>query len=319
MNEKELKKLLRDYLNGTISPEDERRLEALEAGLISKNRGGLINAELSKQAVSQKLNRSIRLGKSRQLLSHSLRVAAGLAILFVLGRLVLQQDQETKPEQQEVVWVEKATPWGEKLSVSLPDGTRVKLNSGSSIKFPMAFTGDKRRVELQGEAFFDVAENKEQPFIIRSGDVETKVLGTSFNVDAFEERDEVAVSVLTGKVMVSTANSQVFLTPGEQGIYNRQQGKFTRDKVDIERVLLWKDGIIHFKDAPFQEVAKVLERWYGVNITFENEQLKQCHLTATYKNESLATVLGSIAYAKKGVQYNVQEKENILLSGRCSE
>ena len=279
MNEKEIRKLLQEYLKGTISSEDERKLETFEARVIAKNLEQLTGSEEAKQRVFKKINRAVkRSDNQRSIVSRSLKIAASITVFFTLGYLLMKPKVELQPAAEPIVWVEKTAEWGEKLNLSLPDGTQIKLNSGSHIKFPQSFTVNERRVELKGEAFFDVARNEEKPFIIESGDVQTTVLGTSFNINAYPEEDLVSVSVLTGRVRVTSASNNVYLTPNEQGVYSRSNGKITKGRVDIDRILFWKNGILHFEDASLKDVAKSLERWFGVEISIESKELMGCQV-----------------------------------------
>ncbi|UII20868.1 FecR family protein [Fulvivirga ligni] len=319
MNEKELKQLLQDYIDGTISPGDERRLELFESRLILNNLDQLNQNEEAKQKINHKLSNAIQKGRStRKLFSSSVKIAASLLILSVVGFIFFLTRDKTNVKHQEIAWIEKTTPMGAKLSVTLPDGTRVKLNAGSSLRFPEVFAGNERLVEMQGEAFFDVVKNKAKPFIIKSGEVETRVVGTSFNIQAYQEQKEVIISVLTGKVMVSAASHQISLVPQEQGIYNKEISQISKGNVDIEKVLYWKEGILFFHDLPLEEVAHELERWYGVDISIEGEELKSCHLTATYQDVSLTNILKSIRHTKKGVEYSLTG-DYLILSGVCNE
>lgn len=320
MNEKKLNQLFEDYLNGTISPEDERLLEGFDAKVLAENLDKYTHAEKAKERVSIKLNTAVgRNTKTRKLWTYTVRVAAAISVFFAFKFIFLQPTSTRVAEEPALVWVERKTDWGEKLNLILADGTQIKLNSGSSIRFPKVFTANERRIELSGEAFFDVARDESKPFIIQSDKVETKVLGTSFNVQAYEDQRHISVSVLTGRVEVASSENKVFLSPHEQGVYHRSKGNVTKGRVDIEKILLWKDGIIHFEDATFGEVKNVLERWYGVNISFASKELAQCHLTATYANESLETILGSIVYAKKGMQYRMDDQKTIIFSGKCTD
>lgn len=320
MNEKKLNQLFEDYLNGTISPEDEKLLESFDAKVLAQNLDRYTNSERAKERVSDRLNKNINRGtKSRRILAYTFRVAAAVCLFFVFKFFLVQQTEQPTIKDDALVWLERKTSWGEKLNLILADGTEIKLNSGSTIKFPKNFSADERRIILTGEAFFDVARNESKPFIIESENVVTKVLGTSFNIQAYEDQEAVAVSVLTGRVEVAAGTNKVFLSPKEQGIYKRGTENVLKGRVDIEKILFWKDGIIHFEDSSFEEVERVLERWYGVDISFDSKKLRQCHLTATYKNESLETILGSIIYTKKGMQYRIENQKNIIFSGNCSD
>ncbi len=241
-------------------------------------------------------------------------VAAGFFSMSALSG----DDPEATP------WITIDAPFGQKSLVTLPDGTRIFLNGGSFVKYPEVFAQEKREVSLSGEAFFEVAPNPHQPFIVTSGDVVTQVLGTSFNVQAFPEK-EVSVTVATGKVQVNVGlpaarmnatpgPNAVILTPNDQAIYVPGQSGFSIREVDIEKYLAWKDNTLLFKDTSLEQVADILARWYNVSITFDNEQIKRCHINGKYKDQSLESVLQSIQYMYH-IDYEFQFPNRVRLKG----
>ncbi|RAV30001.1 FecR family protein [Sinomicrobium soli] len=318
MTEKEIKKLMDKYLEGTITTEEEMLLEQFD-GILITGRKMVFRDAAHRRQVRERLQRKIQWQRRERSLRHTAIWKAAVALLVVfLGIRIWYQQADVKNEAEPVM-VEKSTDWGQKLNLTLSDGTEVRLNSGSTIRFPKDFTAPLRRVELSGEAFFNVAKDTESPFVISSGEVETTVLGTSFNMSTFPGEKQVVVTVATGKVKVASAGNEMYLDPYEQGVYDRDSGTFSKDTVDPDSFLLWKDGIIRFDDATMEEVASRLERWYGVRFIFENRALKECHLTATYDNQLLAVVLESIRYAKKGIRFEYGEDHKILIKGTCAE
>lgn len=318
MTENEIKVLMKKYLNGTITREEESLLEAFDYKLLSKNHQNVFKNAQHKSGIGQKLAKGIQSSKTRNPFLHWGRIAASLILLMGLSYFLYNythQEIEVEPN----IILTKSTDWGQKLNLVLADGTEVFLNSGSTIKFPKRFDGDIRAVDLEGEAFFDVAENPDKPFVIRSGEVETTVLGTSFNVNTYSERNQVAVTVATGKVKVASKEKQIFLMPNEQGVFDKQSKSISKKKIDASTFLHWKDGIIHFEDAELSEVLETLERWYGVTFEVDNENIGDCHLTASYNNERLSAVLESIVYAKKGISYEFLSSKKIQLRGKCTD
>src|SRR5690606_4264732 len=162
------------YLKGTITKREEALLERFDSELLSKNLH-----EFSGSAPFPRAPRFPPASKKRNNSLKWMAIAATLALIFSLGHLLSKQGDEgitvPQPNQREGI-----TQWGQKLNIRLGDGTQVRLNSGSSLKYPESFIGDKREVELTGEAFFEVSPDS-RPFVIRSGEVMTTVLGTSFN------------------------------------------------------------------------------------------------------------------------------------------
>ena len=319
MTENQIKALIEKYLNGTISPKEEQLLEEFDKTLILKHAPTLLENVAQKQKLAKLgLKRSLKDSKRKRGKKLVLGIAASLLILVSLGLFFTKKtvDPPRIPEIQPVV---KRTEWGEKLNLTLPDGSTVHLNSGSSLSFPASFPSEERVVELVGEAFFDVSKNPKKPFIIKSGELKTIVVGTSFNIKALEADSLIAVSVRTGKVKIRTRTEEIELLPNEQGILGKNSKKLSKRKVDIGEVLLWKDGTIIFEDAPLGEVARVLERWYGVTITFNNKRAKRCTLTGTYKKEYLTAVLESIVFAKKGLKYEFTNDKTIVFYGSCAK
>ncbi|RNL82271.1 FecR family protein [Sinomicrobium pectinilyticum] len=321
MTENEIKTLMKKYQDGTISHKEELLLEEFDGHLLYKREKEVFNNPQHKKRIGRRLGNSINDSISRSNTLHWTapgKIAASVIILLGLG-LSIYLKWNTPAKTLPITILEKSTDWGQKLSLTLTDGTEVRLNSGSTIKFPERFTGNTREVELTGEAFFNVARNPKKPFIIKSDEIRTTVLGTSFNINTFPENEEITVTVATGKVKVASDSNAVFLGPEEQGVFDKKSNRISRRKTDIRNFIQWKDGIIHFEDTSLFQVSKVLGAWYGVTFVFAEEELKNCHLTAIYNNEILSVVLESIKYAKKGLQYEYLDDNKVLIKGRCTD
>jgi transmembrane sensor len=214
------------------------------------------------------------------------------------------------------------TSRGQKLIITMNDGSRVYLNSSSMLSYPATFPSDEREVYLEGEAFFEVVKNENRPFLIHSGNITTTVLGTSFNVNGFDANN-ISVSVATGKVQVNIddasgdttnpSNSAVLL-PNQQAIYHKQNG-LTIASIDIESFIAWKNNTLRFEDMSLQEVAVVLERWYNVTIEFDDLGIKKCRINGQYKDQTLKSVLESIQYMYK-INYAFSEGNKLRLYGK---
>lgn len=160
------------------------------------------------------------------------------------------------------------TPRGGQFRLMLPDGTQAWLNAASSITYPAAFTGNERRVSISGEVYFEVAGDKAKPFVAEAADGTTvRVLGTSFDIDSYLDRGVVKTTLLTGKVSVGAGSREMLLAPGQQAQGNADQLKLV-DKVDLERVMAWKNGYFDFQDATLVEVMRQLERWYDIRVEY---------------------------------------------------
>jgi ferric-dicitrate binding protein FerR (iron transport regulator) len=158
-----------------------------------------------------------------------------------------------------------ATPRGGQFQVELPDGTVVWLNAASSLRYPTAFTGKERRVEVTGEAYFEVAKNAELPFRVNVDDrAEIEVLGTRFNVNAYKNEKHLKATLLQGSVRVN----RVVLKPGQQALL-AENIQVVNDP-DLDKVMAWKNGVFNFEDASLEEVMRQLERWYDIQVVYEN-------------------------------------------------
>jgi hypothetical protein len=162
-------------------------------------------------------------------------------------------------------------PRGGQYQLVLADGTKVWLNSASTIKFPVAFTGKDRQVELSGEAYFEVVKNPLQPFKVVANGITVQDLGTHFNVMAYSDDKEVKTSLLEGSVKLTGTKAITILKPGEQGVLNDQQNAFKIEKVDMDDVVAWKNGFFAFNDEDIQTIMKRISRWYDVDVVFPQQ------------------------------------------------
>lgn len=317
MTEKEIKSLMTKYLNGTITAQEEKLLEKYEASLILKNEQRVFKNESHAQQLGQKLFKKIHKNKTKKLRKPWLGIAASIAIVMGIGSLVYYGVAKHEQVSRPVAQITKTTEWGKRIDFTLSDGTEITLNSGSTITFPETFEGHKREVSLIGEAFFEVAKNVNKPFIIKSGDLQTTVLGTSFNINAYPNSDNIAVTVATGKVQIGTKSKIVFLNPNEQGVFYKNLNRISKKGVNTESVINWQKGILKFDDITIKESLVILERWYGVNFIYDDNQYLDCYISAVFDNESLSNVLESIAYVKKGLEFQPMKNNNILVNGKC--
>lgn len=161
-----------------------------------------------------------------------------------------------------------STPKGGQYQVVLSDGSKVWLNAASSLHFPTAFTDSQRIVELTGEGYFEVAKNREKPFLVRVGDVQVKVLGTHFNVNAYGDESAVKTSLLEGSVKITKGNANGILKPGEQAVLNNKDDRLEIGKTDMDAVMAWKNGLFQFEGADITTIMKEIGRWYNVEIVY---------------------------------------------------
>lgn len=185
-------------------------------------------------------------------------------------------------------------------SLVLSDGTRVWLNAESELEYPVAFGSEKREVRLSGEAFFEVARDESRPFYVMVGEVQTRVLGTSFNIKAYDDDAHISTTLFTGKVEVSPLKDvakKVVLAPGEQADWNLRAGEMQTAKVDLSQVGAWREGMFYFNGEDIRTVTRQMERWYGVHFDYDLEDGEHYTFNGYFnRNDSLKTLLEEFAY-----------------------
>ena len=280
----------------------QKKNQQLQAGLKSgEDRQQVIESVIKEIDEAYKQSEPVR--KKQSLWAQFKKLFVMVFIILAAGTWYYVSKRGGATATEQVAYVKKTSEYGQKSTIPLPDGSVVKLNAGSKLIFPKLFEGDTREVTLEGEAFFEVARNENKPFVVRSGDLVTTVLGTSFNVKAYPEDPEIAVAVATGKVKVETVSSggeakPQFLTPNMVASYNLTAQKINISSYNnISNLLAWREGVLQFDAVPFTEVASTLERWYGVTVTLENENIGQCLIVGTFKNKSLARVMQVLKHA----------------------
>ena len=184
---------------------------------------------------------------------------------------VLTVEEDTVREEADAVFNKVEVPYGGIYSLVLADGTKVYLNSGSSLEFPSRFGKKERLVKVSGEAYFEVAKNKEWPFVVSAGETGVKVLGTEFNVKSYADEAGVYTTLVEGSVAILRGGKELLrLRPGEQSYYNKGVGNVTVKEVDTGVFTAWKDGMFYFKDMTLGEILKTIARWYDVEVFYVN-------------------------------------------------
>ena len=207
-------------------------------------------------------------------------------------------------QSTEVKYNTLIVPRGGEFSLELADGTRVWLNTESKLRYPVAFTGDERRVEMDGEVYFEVAKNREKPFVVTVNGVDIRVLGTSFNVSAYQE--DVVTTLVTGKVQLKKGDEQVVLLPNQQAIWS--DDKFKVKQVDARNYVLWKEGIFYFEDVDLEMILDDMARWCNVNIFYVNPTLKKMKFSVEIKRyEDINEILRRIEQTKR-VKFEIKDR-----------
>jgi transmembrane sensor len=232
------------------------------------------------------------------------KAAAIFLLIASIVFLVNQLDTNVKEELATIETIRKATQPGQKLLVMLPDGSTVKLNSESEILYPSVFSDSVRSVVLFGEAYFEVEKDSLKPFFVSAKNSTTRVIGTSFNINAYQEEPGVNIALLSGKIAVHNESiDEVFLDPGQ--IINLKKSHYNIELFSFQKIFGWKEGIIVFDGADFGDIAQKLERWYGVSFVF-NGTIPKWSYNGTFSNASLKEVLEVLADSQ-GFEYELNK------------
>ncbi|WEK37106.1 MAG: DUF4974 domain-containing protein [Candidatus Pseudobacter hemicellulosilyticus] len=218
--------------------------------------------------------------------------------------------------KETMVYNTMSTPKGRQFRLTLPDGTQVWLNSASSLHYPTSFNGTERKVSITGEAYFEVARNPQQPFRVNiNNQAEVEVLGTHFNVNAYDNETIIATTLLQGSIRVTGANrSSATLQPGQQAELPQagQPGSVqVIDQADIEKAMAWKNGLFSFENVSLEEIMRQLERWYDIEVVYEST-IPEIVLTGEITRDvPLSDLLAALK--KMGVQYRLDNRKLIIL------
>lgn len=184
-----------------------------------------------------------------------------------------------------------STPRGGKYQIILPDSSKVWLNAASSLQFPTAFRNKSREVKLKGEAYFEIKKDRNRPFKVIVGEMEVKVLGTHFNIQAYDDEGTVATSLLEGSVKIIKGKETDFLKPGQQGILDKKEGKMAIREVDMDRVMAWKNELFQFDGDDITAIMRKISRWYNVEIVYEGNVSSRQFAGKISRNARLSEVL----------------------------
>jgi len=254
-----------------------------------------LDAKISEQETDASENgaKVRRLGSGRYRL---LRYAAAILLLLAAGYWSFEQMWST---EQAATMVSLSTGAAEEKVVTLPDSSVVVLNERSSIAYATDFT--EREVTLTGEAFFEVARDTLRPFIISLDKGSVRVLGTSFSVKAYAKDHKIETAVNTGKVAFVEPDHRaksILIQPNEKLSYSKKDKAIHKETVDLTQNLAWMENKIVFQASSLEEIARELERYFDITITFENQALKRCSMTGTFDKNSYQDILNTLAMTR---------------------
>ncbi len=320
------------FLQGKLSDQEEKELlewveqsaentaffraeqQRLRGQIISRN-DKIVNKQWDLLRMRISRNQNSQPARVRRIwISRGIAAAAVIVFAFLMYS-VLEKSfpvQEIQSVASEIVM----THCGERNNFVLPDGTKVSLNAGSTLSFPSAFIGENRRVELSGEAFFEVTPDAAKPFIVHTHGLDIRVLGTAFNVEAFPEMTQINTTLVHGKVRLEKEENNHLvqvaeLQPLERVEYNSEKKEFELSKVNnIEQYIAWKDGKLIFQKVSVRELANRLELWYNVSVEIEGDKLKTSHFTGTFTDEPIDRVLKLLSISYPMLSYSIEKLDN---------
>ena len=311
--------ILTDWLADKNSPQNQVIFQEIERHWKSENEKLDLYKSNSWQKFQNKITEPeipIHQARKTNFIGLHTKIAASIILLigaFMFWFIYQQESAQELTEVKQVEMITKYNPAGIKTTLVLPDKSKVKLNADSKLIFPKSFNGKTREVTLNGEAFFEIEENPEKPFIVHTGEINTEVKGTSFNVSAYPSDNNVSIAVVTGLVLSYNKENQVYIKPGEMAVYNAPDNsdiQILKRKYNPDEIA-WRDGKIIFKKSSFETVKKKLELWYGVKITTSRNISFDKGFTGNYQNESLQSIMESISFAGK-FKYNIDSENKEL-------
>ena len=276
-----------------------------------------LQTDLAFEQVEQKM-KTVKMAKRYKLVfRRAMQVAAAIVLLIAgfYSYMMFSTDSEKIPVADvQVTFMEHKAEYGQQSNVRLSDGSQVKLNAGTKITYPEKFSSGKREIAIRGQAFFDVARDPERPFIINTGKLQVTVLGTSFDVNSFEDDNMSSITVMSGKVRVSIdgRTETILLSKNEQLVYNKETISYYKQSVSAQETIAWIKGILRFEDAPLTDVFRQLERWYNVEIRLSGNVEPVCTVSGQHKNEGLTSVLDALKFSH-GVQYTYVD-DNVVIN-----
>lgn len=319
MNRQEFFSLIDKWMEGSASDEEVQSLMNYyhsfksttawdESQLGAKS---LLEAEMEQQILQSIRSSRPEATPVKRIWWPSVAAAAGLLLMILTGWWYFSRTpQEGTVATLHVI----ATKAGEHRKIQLPDSSTVWLSPASSISYTSVFGVSSRVVDLSGEAFFEVATAAGHPFIIHSGQVDTRVLGTSFNIKAFDAQPDVAVTVLTGKVSVASGNAAVPVSPSQRAIFSKATGKITtEDKVSTASLLSRRMGILKYEGATLQEVTKELGYYYNVEIDIKGKTANCFYFGEFNTNSTLEKALQQLCLSlnatleRNGTKYLIRK------------
>lgn len=323
-----------EYAELMILINDENKAAEIDLLMNDEWENHINGPELDKNSVDQLFDRVLSAGEYNEDKDQPIKLnpqrswiiwAAASLVLAVSALWFYSSNQTiTFGVQQAQVSETKTNPvvnlvaTNEHRKIKLPDGSIVILNNTSTLEFPANFSGSTRDVVLKGEGYFDIKHNAEKPFIVHTGKISTTVLGTAFNIKAYDKENDVVVTVTRGKVIVKNEDETLgIIVPDQQIVFNKAGMKSSLIPVVASKMVEWQEKDLYFDDVTMYEAATQLAKRFDVKIKFDSEESKDCRFTATFlKGESLDEIL-QIITSFNHITYQKKAGEIILSGNGC--
>lgn len=321
--------ILHRYLSGNTSPEEDRQVETWRSQsaenektleqlyfILQASDRLKVMQSVSPDRALLKFKKQVRLKRHalhfRQGLRWLQRIAAILFIPVFLLSVYLCMRQKQEAEQ----YIEVKTNPGMVSSFQLPDGSKVWMNAGSYLRYPVEFASGKREIVLEGQGYFEVTHNPAKPFVVKVNQgYSVEVLGTEFNITAYRNEDLIETTLVEGSVKLnlgSSADQMVsqILKPKEKAVYKKKDQVLSISSINPNYETAWKDGKIIFKNHPMEEVLKILSRHYNVRFEIKDPKVTESEITAKFSNEQLPQVLEYLKLAS-GIKFKIKNPDKI--------
>jgi transmembrane sensor len=322
MKRVDIDQLFVNAFSGIISPEEQQLLDEWLNERIENKRYFAEQQKLCELFMLHQKMQKIDENKAYQKISAKLitkkkfnlflfiQRAAAILLLPVIAAFAFYYYADVKHKEQfATVYNTAETSLGMRSSLTLPDGTKVWLNAGSKLSYPVLFSDKFRAVKLSGEAYFEVKKDPKWPFLVSAGNMNVVVSGTTFNCNAYPENNEIQTVLVEGEVTLGNASATEteVLQPGELGVFKKDIQQITKTKADLQKYIAWKSGKLMFRDDRMDLVVEKLERWYNVDIEIKEKEISDYIYTATFIDESLDQVLKMLSLSAP-ISYTVSER-----------
>ncbi len=308
MDMTELSTLIEKYRRGELTPQEKEMLDNVLESFQTTHNDWVEDEMGDRRVVEERIlsrilsnieKEKVHNGRLTFFAPSLMKRAAAIAFFFIVSSGILYVSWIYSRRTAPAVWSEAITLLGEKSIILLSDSSQVTLNAGSKLRYPDRFNGTDREVYLDGEGYFVVHHINSQSFVVHTGKLSTTVLGTKFDVSAYPENKTIAVSLLEGRVKVSSndrgkSDRTVFLQPKEQLVYDKESNVSSSGTFDSLEAIGWKDNVYKFENEPLRAVLPQLERAFGTKLVITDEAVLGQEITITFEDNSRQTVIDVI-------------------------